>query len=52
MIIHSMDNCSTDKFYNIYLWCQGNVQDLWGHHYPNFYFNDEQDYTLFLLKWS
>ncbi len=39
-------------------WCQenlyrgGHYEPNWRAQYPSFYFTDEKEYTLFLLRWS
>jgi hypothetical protein len=39
-------------------WCYNNLyhggyyEPMWHHQYPSFYFTDEKEYTLFLLRWS
>jgi hypothetical protein len=51
---HQMDDCPTQLFHKIYLWCRDQFGDEhgWTHQYPTFYFRNEQDYILFLLKWA
>jgi hypothetical protein len=39
-------------------WCRNNLyhgghyEPYWSAVYPSFYFTDEKEYTLFLLRWS
>ena len=39
-------------------WCRknlyhgGHYEPYWSAIYPSFYFTDEKEYTLFLLRWS
>lgn len=39
-------------------WCYNNLyhggyyEPNWHHQYPTFYFTDEKEYTLFLLRWA
>jgi hypothetical protein len=39
-------------------WCYNNLyhggyyEPNWSHQYPTFYFKDEKEYTLFLLRWA
>lgn len=52
---YSQDRISTAIFYKMYLWCQdqfGEDENGWTHQYPTFYFRNEKDYLIFLLKWS
>jgi hypothetical protein len=37
---------------DIYLWCCDNLKGPWRWTYETIIFDDEQDYTLFLLRWA
>lgn len=52
MKTHRMEGCPTDRYHDMYLWCERNLQGSWDHYYPSFYFRDDRDYTLFLLRWT
>jgi hypothetical protein len=35
-----------------HLWHGGHYEPRWGVEYPTFYFWDEKEYALFLLRWA
>ena len=49
---------SFEKFAKMHRWCLenlyhgGHYEPNWSADYPDFYFHDEKEYTLFLLRWS
>jgi hypothetical protein len=49
---------SFEKFKEMEQWCYenlyhgGHYEPNWSVSYPDFYFRDEREYTLFLLRWS
>jgi SET domain-containing protein len=46
------------RWREIIAWCQlhlyhgGHYEPRWSVNYPNFYFTDEKEYTLFCLRWA
>jgi len=37
---------------DIWSWCQDNLEFCWTNGYENIHFDDEKEYTWFLLKWA
>ena len=58
VFVKSFDSLNLGLFYEMIAWCRdtlyhgGHYEPNWSVNYPAFYFTDEREYTLFLLKWS
>ena len=62
--IKRFNGCPTSKWENMVHWCEETFNSrsgiyrpplydrTWLQYYPTFYFRDEQQYTMFLLRWS
>jgi hypothetical protein len=56
--VASVDMFRDGRWAEMIEWCQNNLyhgghyEPRWSAQYPSFYFYDEQEYTLFLLRWS
>ena len=56
--VKRFDSLPLADFYEMIAWCRdtlyhgGHYEPNWSVNYPAFYFTDEREYTLFLLKWS
>lgn len=37
---------------DIILWCQAHIINAWAFRFETIFFYTEEDYTMFLLKWS
>lgn len=58
VFVKRFDSVSMAQWQEMVEWCYknlyhgGHYEPNWGCQYPSFYFRDEKEYTLFLLKWS
>jgi hypothetical protein len=56
--VSSVDIFRDGRWAEMIAWCQenlyhgGHYEPNWTAQYPSFYFKDEKEYTLFLLRWS
>lgn len=52
------DGVSMARWNDMAIWCYenlyhgGHYEPNWSHQYPTFYFTDEKEHTMFLLRWS
>lgn len=57
ILIKRFSRCPTDKWEDMVYWCEQNLSiptrytRTWHHRYPEFYFVNEQEYAVFLLRW-
>lgn len=58
MFIKRFDGIDLDLWDKMIKWCRDNLyhgghyEPNWGVQYPTFYFKEEREYILFLLRWS
>jgi hypothetical protein len=58
VFVKRFDSITFEQLREMVTWCQenlyhgGHYEPNWHAQYPTFYFQDEQEYTLFLLRWS
>lgn len=58
VFVKRFDSLNLGLFYEMIAWCRdtlyhgGHYEPNWHVQYPTFYFTDEKEYTLFLLRWS
>jgi hypothetical protein len=58
IFVKRFDRVSDERWNEMHKWCienlyhGGHYEPNWNMVWPSFYFTDEQEYTLFLLKWS
>ena len=58
VFVKRFDSLPLDDFYEMIAWCRdtlyhgGHYEPNWSVQYPTFYFTDEREYTLFLLRWT
>jgi hypothetical protein len=58
VFVKRFDGIDSAGWHEIIEWCQdklyrdGYREQNWSVNYPSFYFTDEREYTLFLLRWS
>jgi hypothetical protein len=56
--VNSVDMFRDGRWAEMIQWCQDNLyhggyyEPNWTAQYPTFYFDDEKEYMLFLLRWS
>ena len=58
VFVKRFDSIGMEQWSAMAEWCYENLyhggyyEPMWHHQYPSFYFRDEKEYTLFLLRWS
>ena len=58
VFVKRFDGVSMARWQEMADWCYNNLyhggyyEPRWHHQYPSFYFKDEKEYMLFLLRWS
>jgi hypothetical protein len=58
VFVKGFDSLPLENFYEMIAWCRdtlyhgGHYEPNWSVNYPNFYFTDEREYTMFLLRWT
>ena len=58
VFVKGFDSLPLEDFYEMIAWCRdtlyhgGHYEPNWSVNYPTFYFTDEKEYALFLLKWA
>lgn len=58
VFVKRFDRVSMAQWQEMAEWCYENLyhggyyEPRWHHQYPSFYFKDEKEYMLFLLKWA
>jgi hypothetical protein len=58
VFVKRFDGIDSARWHEIIAWCQDNLyhgghyEPNWWVMYPSFYFTDQREYTLFLLRWS
>ena len=58
VFVKRFDRVSNERWNEMHKWCienlyhGGHYEPNWNMVWPSFYFTDEQEYTLFLLRWS
>ena len=56
--VNSVDMFRDGRWAEMIAWCQnhlyhgGHYEPNWHAQYPTFYFNDEKEYIMFLLRWE
>jgi hypothetical protein len=58
VFVQRFDGIDSARWREIIAWCQrnlyhgGHYEPNWRVNYPTFYFTDQREYTLFLLRWA
>ena len=58
VFVKRFDSLPLADFYEMIAWCRdtlyhgGHYEPNWSVNYPTFYFTDEKEYALFLLRWT
>ena len=58
VFVKRFDFAAAEHWDEMIAWCRNNLyhggyyEPNWSVEYPSFYFRDEKEYTLFLLRWS
>lgn len=58
VFVKRFDSVTMAQWQEMADWCYNNLyhgghyEPNWYHEWPTFYFTDEKEYTLFLLRWS
>ena len=54
MIEKSFNSCTADELNLMVTWCNENLSPIkkWDCWYPVFYFMNDLEYTMFLLRWG
>ena len=58
VFVKRFDSITLEQWREMVTWCGENLyhggyyEPMWHVVYPSFYFRDEREYTLFLLRWS
>jgi hypothetical protein len=58
VFVQTFNSLPLEDFYEMIAWCRdtlyhgGHYEPNWSVNYPTFYFTDEKEYALFLLRWA